>query len=397
MNNRQSNAIHLMLLLSLILGGFILYQTNETRQLLLMALVLSFSLIQFFRYWLWDISYKKWTFYVLLGLQWLAAFGIQMVDGSFVPQIFFFILLAELAYKTPRSISVPFTLLCYGGFVAGTAVNQGFPPFEEISYVVPRFLEYALFFGFAFISKQAFEQQEKLAKAYERLYDSMQELEEKTLIQERIRISQEIHDTIGHTLTTSLISVQTVKQLLTKGYYDKAGNQLEHSRDHIRESIEKVRHASHTLYEQQSFIDLKQSLIALLEDTKTQTHITVKKSIEDLPPLSKMAELTLYRALQEGITNGLRHGKSTCFSYHLYVKDDILHAHLIDNGHLPQDFNLGFGLSSLRQRLRFLEGKLHISQAETGGCHLHVSFPARSRHTKEGEYRNEENKRFISR
>lgn len=170
MNHRQSNAIHLMLLLFLILGGFILYQTNETRQPLLMALVLGFSLIQFFRYWLWDISYKTWTFYVLLGLQWLATFGIQIVVGSFVPQIFFFILLAELAYKPPRSISVPFTLLCYGGFVAGTAVSQGFPPFEDISYVIPRFLEYALFFGFAFISKQAFEQQEKLAKAYERLY-----------------------------------------------------------------------------------------------------------------------------------------------------------------------------------------------------------------------------------
>lgn len=118
----------------------------------------------------------------------------------------------------------------------------------------------------------------------------MQELEEKTLIQERIRISQEIHDTIGHTLTTSLVSVQTAKQLLSKELYEKAENQLEDSRNHIQESIEKVRHASHTLYEQQSFIDLKQSLIALLEDTKTQTNVTVKKSIEDLPPLDKKDE-----------------------------------------------------------------------------------------------------------
>lgn len=313
---------------------------------------------------------------MILFVVWLLTFGVQAIDGGFVPQVYFFILLVEVAYKKKKSFSIFFTILCYFGFVFGVYIQYGRPPFEEIGFVIPRALEYLLIHGFSTVTRKADMQKEQLNHAYTRLQEINQQLEEKVLLEERMRLSREIHDVIGHTLTTALIGMEAGKQLILHNKLTEAVDKLDQVKEQVKLSQDNVRKSIHTLYtQQQTLMDLYKSIQALIENTRKQTEIDIQAEIGELPPLSDQQKLTLYRALQEGLTNGIRHGNSTSFRFKLKVEQQCIHFCLEDNGIMSEHWKFGFGLTSMNERVRTLGGVLKVDKSQKGGCKLVIELP----------------------
>lgn len=295
MLHRPTTILTVIMYFSLLVPMLFLKTGNPDIWTELLALALVYSALQVIRHHLYSINFSSWPNLLMLLIQWGIAFAIQIIDGSFIPQIYFFIILAEAAYKTSVKFSVPFALFCYLGFVYGIYLHYNQPPFEEIRFVIPRILEYGLIFGFSYVTQKANLQKEQLNHAYETLKRNQQHLEEKTLMEERVRLSREIHDTIGHTLTTALVGMETGKQLMLHRKTDEAIDKLDLAREQVKNSLENVRKSVKTLHKQQSFIHFEKSLQALIEETRTHTDVIIDANISKLPPMNAQQEITLYQ------------------------------------------------------------------------------------------------------
>jgi signal transduction histidine kinase len=89
-----------------------------------------------------------------------------------------------------------------------------------------------------------------------------------------------------------------------------------------------------------------------------------------------MIELTIYRALQEGITNGIRHGASNQFQFSFTQQSGLIQFVLSDQGTPPLQLVEGFGLKSMRERVEDVGGQLSISSGGSArGITLAITIP----------------------
>jgi two-component system, NarL family, sensor kinase len=81
-----------------------------------------------------------------------------------------------------------------------------------------------------------------------------------------------------------------------------------------------------------------------------------------------------YRIATESLTNVLRHAHADSASIALWVDDDQLQLEITDNGKIRAPWTAGVGLSSMRQRVAALGGRISAGPSESGG-EVRVSLP----------------------
>ncbi|MFY9877072.1 MAG: ATP-binding protein, partial [Rhodomicrobium sp.] len=93
-------------------------------------------------------------------------------------------------------------------------------------------------------------------------------------------------------------------------------------------------------------------------------------------------DLTIYRCVQEGVTNAIRHGQANRISIRLEEKKGdaskpgVLALSLEDNGTgIAPETNDGYGLTTMRERVVALGGAFRVAQASPGGATVKVSIP----------------------
>ncbi|WP_127584412.1 AAA family ATPase [Paenibacillus koleovorans] len=198
-----------------------------------------------------------------------------------------------------------------------------------------------------------------------------------SVYEERNRIAQEIHDVVGHTLTSTILQVEAGKRLLHK---DKEGavRRLEGAQNLVRHGLNEIRRSVRMLKEGKTF-ELDQALRQLIRDTEEHTGVAVEASFPDeLPELSTAQSKTIYHALQEGLTNGIRHGGSTKFRFRLELEAESIRFRLEDNGRGAEQFEMGFGLKSMQERVEQLNGQLQIGLQSGQGGVLQLVIPNRT-------------------
>jgi len=94
-------------------------------------------------------------------------------------------------------------------------------------------------------------------------------------------------------------------------------------------------------------------------------------------------DLTIYRCVQEGLTNAMRHGKPSLVTITLAAEDapsgPVVRLRIVDDGvGISESAAVGFGLSGMRERVRAQSGTLAIEPASPVGTALHVTLPVRA-------------------
>lgn len=209
---------------------------------------------------------------------------------------------------------------------------------------------------------------------YRNLKEAYSKVESITILRERNKIASEIHDTVGHTLTTVLIELEASRRLINKDT-SLALEKLNLAQEQIRKGLNDIRSSVRILERGEDILDFFQSLEALIGDTEKHSDVVVKRSIDKSIKLSKNAQEIIFAALMEGLSNGLRHGKGTAFIFKLYHKDDKLYFSLQDNGIGTSVVSPGFGLRAMRTRVEELSGKFDIYSEVGQGFSLDITFP----------------------
>ncbi|OPH58372.1 hypothetical protein BC351_23735 [Paenibacillus ferrarius] len=332
------------------------------------------------RDYLLKINLNSPTGFLFLIFQLALAIVISVLSEDFFAQIYILILIGEFTFYRSRNQSILFTIASYLICVISLRIYHYFPPFDEIYYVLPRIIEYFAIFGISLLAKIAFQQKNQLARDNEQLRIASIELERRAKLQERTRISREIHDSVGHTLTSALTGLQAASHAIGKTQYSIAVEMIDRTKENILSGLDDVRTSVHLLRENIPGHQFILELQGLIHETSKQTNVEIESHIDaSLPDLSPMIEIAIYRALQEGLTNGIRHGASTHFQFSLTLHTAFLRFVLSDNGKSPIRIIHGFGLNAMKERVEDVGGELSISTKEhASGVILEITIPVQT-------------------
>lgn len=214
----------------------------------------------------------------------------------------------------------------------------------------------------------------------DRLNKRLQELAHKVVsIQEdeRRRVSRELHDEAGQSLTALKISLDLIRATLPADLTD-ARDSLSEAMGLASDTMERIRLLAHDL--RPPILDhasLKSTLGALCQEFSGRTHLAVHYSGSDLPPLPDTVTVALYRILQEALTNIARHANASSVEVNLRPDHNTILLHVRDDG---EGFDThsqrsGIGLDGMRERLEILGGALEIRSQPNHGTHLLARIP----------------------
>jgi two-component system, NarL family, sensor histidine kinase UhpB len=101
---------------------------------------------------------------------------------------------------------------------------------------------------------------------------------------------------------------------------------------------------------------------------------------EEIDGASEEAALTVYRMVQEGLVNALRHAKAETVEVSLALRNGDLTVSIRDDGNgLPANFHMGFGLLGMSERVRRLDGHLSVANGTESGTVIEATIPWPSR------------------
>ncbi|NOU91776.1 hypothetical protein GC093_00785 [Paenibacillus sp. LMG 31456] len=387
MDAQLNKRINLILTMIIITATVTLLLHTTEFSIGLCLLTCTFVAVVLIRDYVLKVNLHQKTGILFLFFQLALALVILVMSEDFFAQVYILVLIGEFTFHHSRNHSILFTIVSYTCCLLSLWIIQQFPPFEEIYYAFPRIIEYFAIFGISFLAKIAFQQKNQLAKDNEQLRVASIELERKAILQERTRISREIHDSVGHTLTSALTGLQTAAHAIGKNHYSLALEMIDRTKQNIHSGLDDVRTSVHLLRENIPDHQFIPELIELIDETKNQTHVEIACEIDStIPNLSPMIELTLYRALQEGLTNGIRHGSSTYFQFTLTNHSDHIRFKLSDNGKSPLQIVYGFGLNAMKERVEDVGGELSISNKNaSSGMTLEITIPLETKTIGRGE------------
>lgn len=203
--------------------------------------------------------------------------------------------------------------------------------------------------------------------------------------EERNRIAREIHDTLGHTMTGLAAGLDACKMLIdvsvpeTKETIQMLGDVAREGLNDIRRSVNKLRP---DVLENLSLADAIKRLIKQNIDMY-KVAIYYECTLKNLK-FEPDEENVIYRILQEGMTNSIRHGKAK-FIYVEIRKEDIWLVIVIeDNGCGCSDIVEGFGLTHMKERLDMLQGT--IDYDGSNGFKITAKIPVRWRDENDSNY-----------
>ena len=211
------------------------------------------------------------------------------------------------------------------------------------------------------------------------LQASMQEtaeaLAEASVLEERNRIAFDIHNTVGHSLTASIVQMEAAKMLIARDRMEQALSKLDIARELVGKGLNDIRGTVRLLKQESTDEDLAQSLERLLRETEQTAGVRVDRTIGSLPALGSSQKRALFHALMEGLTNGIRHGRCTRFDFALETKDGRILFRLANDGKAYEPGFFGFGLSAMQENVKRLGGHLSMDAGDGGGSVLSIELP----------------------
>jgi signal transduction histidine kinase len=218
---------------------------------------------------------------------------------------------------------------------------------------------------------------QELEITHEQLRQYALRIEDQATLQERNRIAREIHDGLGHTLAAQTIQINNAL-LFWQSNNDKALTFVKQSKQLGAEALLEIRRSLSVLRSNPLQGQSLDSVIQkLLTDFQQTTGIEPSCKI-DLPlSLPTEVNTTLYRIVQESLTNIYKHAQATGVTVGLLCQAGMIHLSIEDNGFgfNPTQNTTGFGLQGMRERTAALGGQFNLHSQPGTGCCISVSLP----------------------
>ena len=199
---------------------------------------------------------------------------------------------------------------------------------------------------------------------------------------ERRRIARDLHDDTGQDLSALKVSLELTQKELA-GVPEGTQERLRDAVSITDETLEKLRTIAHDL--RPPMLDtfgLNAALDGFCKSFAHRTRITVVYHGMNCSKLSHTIDVCLYRILQEGLANCVKHGHATHVEVELKQTDHTIQLSILDNGQgfdpdraIENQVDAGMGLIDMRERLEPFDGRLDINSKPGAGTVLIASIP----------------------
>lgn len=200
---------------------------------------------------------------------------------------------------------------------------------------------------------------------------SHQEIEQLAVIAERERIARDLHDILGHTLSSIALKAELAEKLLAQEKHEQVQQHLSELHQIARNSLSLVRQTV-SGYKHRG---LSGEVMELCEKLREKGFMVDLNG--DIPQLTPRAETAIILALTELTTNVLRHSNGNYCQIEFQKKCDKILVCMRDNGHV-KSLTPGNGLQGIQERLNALTGNLQSSIDK--GCEFIISLPRTELH-----------------
>jgi len=206
------------------------------------------------------------------------------------------------------------------------------------------------------------------ARAREELRAAQARLAETTRLGERLRISRELHDALGHHLTALRLNLEVASRTAE----GRAREPVEAAQSIAQMLLGEVRAAVEELREPER-LDLGSALRALAEEMpRPRIHLRLPGS---LPVGAGEGALIVLRCAQEIGTNAARHAGAENLWLDLSERDGLLELRARDDGRGAEEVRAGNGLRGLRERVERAGGALQVETSPGAGFTVLATLP----------------------
>lgn len=219
------------------------------------------------------------------------------------------------------------------------------------------------------------EKNDALIRINQQLSENITAAKQLAVAKERSRVSKEIHDILGHTMTVAISLLEMAKRSTeenTNFANEKVNQSIEIIRSGLRELKDAMRkHVGGTMEANVLNEDLSK-LMDDFEQAGVKVDYYYKKSNVKL---STVVYETVYRICQEGLTNALKHGKATTITVGLRYVERHIDLFIIDDGEGCGQIVKGNGIKGMENRVNELAGYFSCGSPEGDGFNIHVTLP----------------------
>jgi signal transduction histidine kinase len=207
--------------------------------------------------------------------------------------------------------------------------------------------------------------------------DLQQKAQRVAVHQERERLAREMHDAAMQSIYSLTLFAEAGRRFATLGKIDRVQDYLQQLSDTAKQALKELRLL---LYELQPSVleqvGLIEALRQRLESVERRTGMRVRLEADEELSFPAHIEEGLYRICQETLNNTLKHASATEVTVSLSLSGGELHLEICDNG-------IGFdsedpeiiqseGMSTMRERVRWMNARLFITSAPQQGACIHV-------------------------
>ena len=199
---------------------------------------------------------------------------------------------------------------------------------------------------------------------------------------ERRRLARDLHDDTGQALTALKMSLEITRNELS-GVADHTAERLNDAVALADETLEKLRAISHNLRPPTlDTVGLNSALEGLCRSFTQRTQMPVSYVGMDTTEISNPIDICLYRILQEGLTNCVKHGQASHVEVSLKCNGEVVQLSIQDNGQgfdladtLSDQNETGIGLIDMQERLESLNGRMNVYSKPGAGARLVATIP----------------------
>jgi signal transduction histidine kinase len=216
----------------------------------------------------------------------------------------------------------------------------------------------------------------KLDKINHQITDRMFSLQNDTTLEERKRISKEIHDTAGYVFINLIMMLQATSAILHKDI-DKAEQLINDARDYADRGINEIRHILRNIRDYTpASISLQNELFEIGESFKKVTDVGLDIEFGNWPiSFSEALDAFFKSFMQEALTNALKHGNATGITIICWMTDTHVIMSVANNGEgVNAPIVKGIGISSIEDFVSKKNGTITI-QSSNHGFKISVSIP----------------------
>jgi signal transduction histidine kinase len=334
------------------------------------------------------IAHKKPIQYIWMSiaLEMLLIIGIGFLDKNDINLLLFFICVSSTIIIHPFIYSIFLVASYIVSIFFIHVMRNGLGSVMDL--IVPIFFSYgvsiAFVMGMSYLVKMQIREKEKLAhmndeleQAYKKLIENSALAQKLSVEQERTRMAREIHDTIAHTLTTSIVQLEACKKLASLDPSRLPG-ELEKAQELSRSGFNDIKHSIKALrpqaMEEKTFFV---SILSLINETmeNTNIHITLNNLLSQDIKLPSQIEIALFRVIQESITNSIRHGQASEIEIDIRQSNNVLQLCIVNNGIGCINIKKGYGMQGIQERIESLNGNVEFTSSQGKGFKTKVSIP----------------------